>query len=276
MLVAHRRIRILDVVTTRSPLTVRVEHLTTPPLESVNTDHVKAMCKEILATLRDLMSNNPIMQQHVSFFGRRLDITNPFHLADFVSTLTTADPADMQDVLETLDLNERLNKALILMKKEVQLVQLQQTIKQDVEKRMDKAQKQYFLMEQLKVIKKELGMEKDDKDALLAKFRERVAGLTLPASAQAVLDEELEKLSVLERNSSEFNVTRTYLDWLTSIPWGKFRCVWGGGKEGKLPAAFAHAHPSGVAPPSPPLAPPAPTRTTSARPRRSSTRTTSA
>lgn len=133
-----------------------------------------------------------------------------------------------------MDLNERLNKALILLKKELQLSLLQQTIKQDVEKRMDKAQKQYFLMEQLKVIKKELGMEKDDKDALLTKFRERVAGLQLPATAQAVLEEELEKLAVLERNSSEFNVTRTYLDWLTSIPWGKFRCARGQGRTRRL------------------------------------------
>ena len=70
----------------------------------------------------------------------------------------------MQDVLETMELNERLNKALVLIKKELQLAVLQQSIKHDVEKRMDKAQKQYFLMEQLKVIKKELGMEKDDKD----------------------------------------------------------------------------------------------------------------
>lgn len=59
-------------------------------------------------------------------------------------------------------------------------------------------------------------------DALVTKFQERVAGLKMPATAKTVFDEELEKLQVLERNSSEFNVTRTYLDWLTSIPWGKY------------------------------------------------------
>jgi len=77
-------------------------------------------------------------------------VTNPYMLADFVASLTMADAASWEDVLETLDLNERLNKSLVLIKKELQLALLQQTIKQDVEKRMDKAQKQYFLMEQLK------------------------------------------------------------------------------------------------------------------------------
>lgn len=183
---------------------------------------------------------------------------------------TCASAPSLQDVLETLDLNERLNKALILLKKELQLSLLQQTIKQDVEKRMDKAQKQYFLMEQLKVIKKELGMEKDDKDALLTKFRERVAGLQLPATAQAVLEEELEKLSVLERNSSEFNVTRTYLDWLTSIPWGKYRSA----ARGRRLASVPRLNPPL---PSRPLLPPAAWTTSTLLPRRRSwTRTTTA
>ena len=73
----------------------------------------------------------------------------------------------LQEVLDTFDLEDRLQKSLLLLKKEHQLTQLQQTIKQDVEKRIDKQQRQYFLMEQLKSIKKELGLEKDDKVCLL-------------------------------------------------------------------------------------------------------------
>ena len=217
------------------------------------------MSNEILATLRDIIRVNPLFQQHVSYFARRIDVTNPYALADFAASLTTADAKELQDVLETTDLEPRLQKALLLLKKEHALNQLQATIKQDVEKRIDKQQRTYFLMEQLKTIKKELGLEKDDKvrtwrhclierlcplslykapcdvfnglltllvpqlqDALVTKFQERVAALKLPATAKAVFDEELEKLQVLERNSSEFNVTRTYLDWLTSIPWGKY------------------------------------------------------
>jgi endopeptidase La len=199
-----------------------VDHWDQRPLDAVaSSDEVKATSNEILATLRDIIRSNALFQQHVSYFARRIDVTNPYALADFAASLTTADSGELQGVLETMDLRERLHRALVLLKKEQQLSTLQQTIKQDVEKRIDKQQRQYFLTEQLKSIKKELGLEKDDKDALTQKFQDRIAHLVLPDSARQVIQEELDKLSILERNSSEFNVTRTYLDWLTSIPWGK-------------------------------------------------------
>ena len=103
------------------------------------------------------------LTQHVSYFARRIDVTNPYALADFAASLTTADAKELQDVLETVELEPRLQKALLLLKKEHALNQLQASIKQDVEKRIDKQQRTYFLMEQLKSIKKELGLEKDDK-----------------------------------------------------------------------------------------------------------------
>ena len=77
-----------------------------------------------------------------------------------------------------------------------------------------------MLQEQLKVIKKELGLEKDDKDAIDEKFRGRLKDKTVPDAIKEVIDEELNKLGFLDNHSSEFNVTRNYLDWLTSLPWG--------------------------------------------------------
>jgi Lon-like ATP-dependent protease len=223
MVMAHRRVRATGAVARAAPpLVVRVEHVSQPPLDDANTDEVKATCNEILATLREIIRVNPLFQQHIAYFARKIDVTNPYALADFAASLTTLDAKDLQDVLETVELQPRLRKALLLLKKEQQLSQLQQAIKQDVEKRMDKQQRQYFLQEQLKSIKKELGLEKDDKETLVSKFSERIAKVALPATAKLVYDEELEKLQTLERNSSEFNVTRSYLDWLTSLPWGKF------------------------------------------------------
>jgi len=222
MVMGHRRIRITG-VSGRSPppLIVRVEHLVQPPLgKEGQGDDIKALCNEILATLRDIIRINPVFHQHIAYFARKIDVTNPYALADFAASLTSLDAKDLQEVLETMSLQERLNKALVLLKRELQLSQLQQTIKQDVEKRIDKQQRQYFLQEQLKSIKKELGLERDDKEALVGKFNARVAKLALPVTAKAVYDEEIEKLSTLERNSSEFNVTRTYLDWITTLPWG--------------------------------------------------------
>lgn len=98
MLMAHRRVKILDVVATprSSPLAVRVQHLSPPPLEAANSDHVKAMSNEIIATLRDLMAHNPVLSQHMAFFAKRIDVSNPFSLADFVASITMADAADLQ------------------------------------------------------------------------------------------------------------------------------------------------------------------------------------
>ena len=77
-------------------------------------------------------------------------------------------------------------------------------------------------MEQLKLIKKELGLERDDKEALTAKFSERIADVSMPEEAAKVIDEELLKLQSLEPTSSEFNVTRSYLEWLTALPWNTY------------------------------------------------------
>jgi Lon-like ATP-dependent protease len=99
---------------------------------------------------------------------------------------------------------------------------LQQEISRKVEEKMSETQRKYMLTEQLKSIKKELGMEKDDKEALLAKYRKKMTQFTnLSDEVSETIESELEKLSTLEKNSSEFNVTRSYLDWLTDVPWGK-------------------------------------------------------
>ena len=116
---------------------------------------------------------------------------------------------------------------------------LQQEISQQVETKLSSQQRTFLLNEQLKTIKKELGVETDDKDALVKKFRNRIASIegiesaseeesaeekwkdgVIPAVARAAIEEELSKLEALEKNSAEFNVTRNYLDWLTGLPWG--------------------------------------------------------
>lgn len=94
MLMAHRRVSIRDQVTIKTPpLIVKVNHLVQRPLETVNSDQVKALSNEILATLRDIIRLNPLFQQHVSYFARRVDVTNPFALADFAASLTTGECA---------------------------------------------------------------------------------------------------------------------------------------------------------------------------------------
>ena len=140
-------------------------------------------------------------------------------MADFAAALTSGESQELQSVLESLVIEERLSKSLLLLKKELANVQLQQEITKEVDKKITRRQQEYFLMEQLKGIKKELGMESDGKEKLLVKFRERASALKMPKAVEKVFSEEIAKLQGLEPNASEFNVSRNYLDWLTSIPW---------------------------------------------------------
>ena len=110
--------------------------------------------------------------------------------------------------------------SLKLLKKEYELSKLQQKIGKDVEEKVKSVQRKYMLMEQLKVIKKELGMEKDDTETIIEKYQKRLETLTVPDVAKEVIDEEINKLRFLDSHSSEFSVTRNYLDWLTCLPWG--------------------------------------------------------
>ncbi|KAJ8792965.1 hypothetical protein J1605_003933 [Eschrichtius robustus] len=153
--------------------------------------------------------------------GHRV-VDNPIYLSDMGAALTGAESHELQDVLEETNIPKRLYKALSLLKKEFELSKLQQRLGREVEEKIKQTHRKYLLQEQLKIIKKELGLEKDDKDAIEEKFRERLKELVVPKHVMDVVDEELSKLGLLDNHSSEFNVTRNYLDWLTSIPWGKY------------------------------------------------------
>nr|CDS29308.1 vesicular amine transporter [Hymenolepis microstoma] len=188
-----------------------------------NTQEIKALSGEIVKTIRDIINLNPIYRENVLAMlqaGQRV-VDNPVYLSDLGAAITAAaEPAELQEVLEELRIPERLRLSLNLVKKEHELGRLQQQIGREVEEKVKAQHRKYMLAEQLKVIKRELGLEKDDKETINEKFRTRLADLKVPQAVMEVIEEELNKLSVLDNHSSEFNVTRNYLDWLTNLPWG--------------------------------------------------------
>ncbi|XP_008571281.1 PREDICTED: lon protease homolog, mitochondrial [Galeopterus variegatus] len=188
------------------------------------TEEVKALTAEIVKTIRDIIALNPLYRESVLQMmqaGQRV-VDNPIYLSDMGAALTGAESHELQDVLEETSIPKRLYKSLSLLKKEFELSKLQQRLGREVEEKIKQTHRKYLLQEQLKIIKKELGLEKEDKDAIEEKFRERLKELVVPKHVMEVVDEELSKLGLLDNHSSEFNVTRNYLDWLTSIPWGKY------------------------------------------------------
>uniref|UniRef100_A0A182PSC1 Lon protease homolog, mitochondrial n=1 Tax=Anopheles epiroticus TaxID=199890 RepID=A0A182PSC1_9DIPT len=187
-----------------------------------NTEEVKALTQEVIKTIRDIITMNPLYRESLQqmLHQNQRVVDNPVYLCDLGASLSAAEPAELQEILEELDIPKRLMLSLSLLKKELELSKLQAKIGREVEEKVKQQHRKYILQEQLKVIKKELGIEKDDKDAIGEKYRERIKEKVVPKAVADVIEEELTKLNFLESHSSEFNVTRNYLDWLTTLPWG--------------------------------------------------------
>ena len=186
----------------------------------VLTRELKAYAISIISTIKDLLKLNPLFKEELQIFLSHSDFTEPGKLADFAVALTTANRQELQEVLETLGIQDRIEKALVLLKKELDLSRLQNTINQKIESTITKTQKEFYLREQLKTIKRELGIEKDDKTVDREKFDARLKDRVVPPDVQSIIKEELEKLSTLEPQSPEYALCRNYVDWLTVVPWG--------------------------------------------------------
>jgi len=185
---------------------------------------IKAVNAELLSVLKEISQINQLFREQIISFsiqnGGTFFAEAP-QLADFAAAVSTGEPSELQGVLECLDIEERLQKALLVIKKELANVKLQQEISKEVDKKITRKQQEYFLMEQLRGIKKELGIDTDGKEKLIEKFKTRVSKLKMPEEVQKVFNEELNKLESIDSLSPEFNVTNNYLDWITQIPWGQ-------------------------------------------------------
>jgi len=192
--------------------------------EDTSIEHLskelKAYSISIITTIKELLKLNPLFKEELQIFLGHSDFTEPGRLADFAVALTTAGREELQEVLETFEIEKRIDRALLLLKKELDISRLQSTINQRIEATISKTQREFFLREQLKAIKKELGMEKDDKTLDVEKFEERLKQRTVPDEVMKVIKEEMDKLNSLDIQSAEYGVCRNYLDWLTIVPWG--------------------------------------------------------
>src|SRR5699024_1345962 len=185
-----------------------------------DTDTIRAYALAIINTIKELLPLNPLYNEGLKAYLQNFSPREPSPLTDFAAALTTASADELQSILETEPLLHRMEKTLVLLKKELEVAQLQSQITEQVNEQISKEQRRFFLREQLKVIQQELGIAKDDKTSDLELFEERMAALAPPEAVQKRFEEEMNKLSVLESGSPEYGVTRNYLDWLTQVPWG--------------------------------------------------------
>jgi ATP-dependent Lon protease len=164
---------------------------------SVNPE-LKAYSMAIIATLKELVQINPLYSEEIKLFLGRSSMDDPGRLADFAANLTSADGQELQEILATFDVRKRIDKVLVLLKKDLEVSRLQSKITKQIEEKISKQQREFFLKEQLKAIKKELGLEKEEKTAEIEKFEKRLKKLKLNDEAQKAVEEEMEKLRLLE------------------------------------------------------------------------------
>ncbi|HJX59885.1 MAG TPA: endopeptidase La [Thermodesulfobacteriota bacterium] len=148
------------------------------------------------------------------------NIKSPAILSDLVASNLNISTAEKQAILETFDVRERLTKVHLHLNKEIQVLELGNKIQSQVKEDMDRTQREYYLREQMKAIKKELG-ELDEHSTEIKELREKIKKAKMPPDALAASEKELDRLAKIPPASAEYTVARTYLDWLVELPWSE-------------------------------------------------------
>ncbi|MDO9280714.1 MAG: endopeptidase La, partial [Pseudomonadota bacterium] len=176
--------------------------------------------ESLMSTMRELAQKiidlSPHIPSEASFLVRSID--NPGILADIVSSNLSIGVEEKQELLETFDTKERMTKVIALLNKEIQVLELSNKIQTEVKGEMDKAQREYFLREQLKAIQKELG-EVDDRQEEFEELKKGIKKARMPKDVEKVAFKELKRMSRMSPGAAEYTVSRTYLDWLIEMPW---------------------------------------------------------
>ncbi|MCL2190508.1 MAG: endopeptidase La [Treponema sp.] len=210
-----KRFRIKKTLHARNPIVAAVEYLDD---EEDDTSEVKALTRALISEMKQISENNPLFSEEMRL--NMINIDHPGKIADFIVSILNIDKAEQQKVLEIVNVRKRMEQVLVYIKKEQELLRIQKKIQREINEKIEKSQREYFLKEELKAIKGELGMTTDAKSSDYQRFREKIDSFGFAGEAKESVEQELEKFSLMEPNSAEFIVTRNYLDMIVSLPWG--------------------------------------------------------
>ncbi|MEC7241848.1 MAG: endopeptidase La [Myxococcota bacterium] len=207
------RIRVSEWKETEPYLRAKVDVFPQPDVEGEEFDTLLSNLRELARKIIDL---SPHIPSEASFLVRSID--SPGMLADIVATNLSIGIEEKQDLLDTFDTKTRIEKVIALLEKEIQVLELSNKIQTEVKGEMDKAQREYYLREQLKAIQKELG-EVDERQEEFDDLKESIKKAKMPKEAEEVAYRELKRMARMSPGSAEYTVSRTYLDWLVELPW---------------------------------------------------------
>ncbi|NPA93813.1 MAG: endopeptidase La [Thermodesulfobacteria bacterium] len=209
------RVRIKEITATEPYIKAKVEAVQDKVTHSVALEAMVVNIRQAFSKVLDLSPNLPSELRSII-----MSVDDPGVLADVVISHINVSQAQKQEILEELDVMKRLEKALKILSEQLEILELGHKIQSQVRDQVDRSQREYFLREQLKAIKKELGESEEQPDEI-EELREKLKAKNLPEEARKEAERELERLARMHPSSSEYTVARTYLDWILELPWNE-------------------------------------------------------
>jgi len=209
-----KRFKIKKTLNPSNPIVAAVEYLED---EEDNTSEVKALTRALISEMKQISENNPLFSEEMRL--NMINIDHPGKIADFIASILNIDKAEQQKILEVLNVRKRMEQVLVFIKKEQELLRIQKKIQREINEKIEKSQRDYFLKEELKAIKTELGMTTDAKSSDYQRLKDKFESFKFEGEVKEAVDQEMEKFSLMEPHSPEFTVTRNYLDVIASLPW---------------------------------------------------------
>jgi ATP-dependent Lon protease len=209
-----KRFKIRKVLNGSLPVICAVDYLED---EEDDTFEVKALTRALISEMKEVSENNPLFSEEMRL--NMVNIDHPGKIADFIASILNIDKSEQQKVLEMLNVRSRMEQVLVYIKKEQELLRIQKKIQSELNEKVEKNQREYFLREEMKSIQEELGIGSDGKGNDHQKFKTKIDAFKFTGEIKETVDSELEKFSLMDPNSAEFIGTRNYLELITLLPW---------------------------------------------------------
>lgn len=210
-----KRFRIRKVLSNKEPMVAVVQYLED---KDDDTIEVKALTRALISEMKEISENNPLFSEEMRL--NMVNIDHPGKIADFIASILNIDRQEQQKVLEILNVQQRMEQVLVYIKKEQELLRIQKRIQSELNDRIETQQREYFLKEELKAIKEELGITTDAHNSEYQKFKEKIDSFNFEGEIKEAVENELEKFALMDTSSSEYNVVRNYLETIVGLPWG--------------------------------------------------------
>lgn len=209
-----KRFKIRKTLHSTAPMAAAVDYIEE---EEADTFEVKALTRALISEMKEVSENNPLFSEEMRL--NMVNIDNPGKIADFVASILNVGKEEQQKILECANVRQRMEKVLVFIKKEQELLRVQKKIQNELNDKIEKNQREYFLREEMKAIQDELGETQSGMATDYQKFKQKISEFNFEGEIKETVESELEKLSLMDPNSSEYMVTRNFLDLVCQLPW---------------------------------------------------------